>query len=64
LRHLCAKRSVALIDLARTLPKDSKYFYDTVHFTDAGCERVGALVADGLRPLMAAPVDPAVPAAE
>jgi lysophospholipase L1-like esterase len=46
-----ATRSVAdhhgmlLIDLARELPRDSRYFYDWAHFSDEGAEKVGEIVS-------------------
>lgn len=51
-RRLGDALDVPVIDLARLLPKDSRYFYDFLHFTNEGSERVGALVAEGLRPLL------------
>jgi lysophospholipase L1-like esterase len=49
-RRVAAERGVLLIDLARELPKDSRYFYDFLHFTNAGSERVGEIVATYLMP--------------
>ncbi|HEY4966023.1 MAG TPA: SGNH/GDSL hydrolase family protein [Puia sp.] len=40
---------VAVIDLAAAMPKDSKYFYDFMHYTNAGAEKVAAILADSLR---------------
>jgi hypothetical protein len=39
---------VQVIDLAHQLPKDSRYFYDFLHFTNDGALRVGDIVFDGL----------------
>jgi hypothetical protein len=33
-----------VIDLAREMPKDSRYFYDFLHFTNDGAVRVGDIV--------------------
>ena len=41
LRALAAEENTLLIDLARQLPKDSRYFYDTLHFTNEGAKRLG-----------------------
>ncbi len=49
-RSVARARGVFLIDLARELPKDSAYFYDWAHFSDAGAERVGAIVGRQLIP--------------
>lgn len=49
-RQVGRERHVLVVDLARRLPKDSTFFYDFFHFTNAGADRVGAIVHDGLRP--------------
>ena len=49
-RRVAAERNVLLIDLARELPKDSRYFYDFLHFTNEGSERVGEIIATHLTP--------------
>lgn len=48
LRAVARADGVQMIDLARELPKDSKYFYDFLHFTNDGAARVGAIVASHL----------------
>jgi len=53
-RQVGRERGVLTIDLARTLPKDSTYFYDFFHFTNQGADRVGAIVHDALAPWLAA----------
>jgi lysophospholipase L1-like esterase len=40
---------VAVIDLAAAMPKDSKYYYDFMHYTNAGAEKVASIIADSLR---------------
>ena len=49
-RRVAAEQGILLIDLARELPKDSKYFYDYLHFTNAGAARVGEIAAAHLGP--------------
>ena len=49
-RAVARAREVLLIDLARELPKDSRYFYDFLHFTNEGSVQVGAIVAARLLP--------------
>lgn len=44
---------VPVIDLARRLPKSSRFFYDMLHFTNEGAEAVAHIVADELCPLLA-----------
>jgi lysophospholipase L1-like esterase len=51
-REVCAERAVPLIDLARRMPKDSRYFYDMSHFTNAGAEKVSEILDSGLRPVL------------
>jgi hypothetical protein len=57
IRRMCAERGLPMIDLARLMPKNSLYFYDMSHFTNAGASEVAGLVAPpmirilrGLRP--------------
>ena len=49
-RHTAAQQRVFVIDLARELPKTTAYFYDTYHFTNAGCQQVAAIIAQHLEP--------------
>jgi lysophospholipase L1-like esterase len=51
-RAVAREQSVTLIDLAHALPKDSRYFYDFLHFTNEGSVRVGEIVAAGLLPYL------------
>jgi lysophospholipase L1-like esterase len=44
-RRAANDRGVLLIDAARELPKDSRLFYDFMHFTNDGAARLGELVA-------------------
>jgi lysophospholipase L1-like esterase len=41
----CAEEGVPCFDLAAEVPPDSRYFYDSMHFTEEGAELVGELVA-------------------
>jgi len=49
-RRVATERKVLLIDAARELPKDSRLFYDLVHFTNEGAVRLGDIVAAHLEP--------------
>ena len=40
---------VAVIDLAAAMPKDSKYYYDFMHYTNVGAEKVASILADSMR---------------
>jgi lysophospholipase L1-like esterase len=44
------QQGVLVIDLARELPKSSRYYYDLMHFTYAGNRRVAALIRQQLLP--------------
>jgi lysophospholipase L1-like esterase len=52
-RAVAQEQGVLLIDLARLLPKNSTYFYDTIHFTNEGAEEVGMAVYRALCPYVA-----------
>jgi hypothetical protein len=43
---------IAVIDLAAAMPKDSKYFYDFMHYTNSGAEKVASILADSLQPII------------
>jgi lysophospholipase L1-like esterase len=51
-RAVAAAARVPLIDLGRELPKDSRFFYDYVHFTNEGAARVGDIVFNRFAPLL------------
>ena len=44
---------VLVIDLAREMPKNSTYYYDLMHYTNAGATRVADIVAAQLTPFLA-----------
>ena len=47
-REVASANGVTLIDLAKSMPKDSRYFYDYLHFTNEGAVRVGDIIYAGL----------------
>lgn len=51
-RTTALKQGVLLIDLAREMPKSSAYFYDTYHFTNAGCVQAADILAKTLEPFL------------
>jgi len=51
-RTTALKQGVLLIDLAREMPKSSAYFYDTYHFSNAGCVQVADILAKTLEPFL------------
>ncbi len=48
-RRIAAEQNVPLIDLAREMPKSSKYYYDWGHYTKVGAEIVADLVCSHLK---------------
>ncbi len=53
LRKLGSEKNILVIDLAARMPKNSLYFYDEAHFTNAGTEKVAAIVNESLSPWLA-----------
>ncbi len=53
LREEGRRAGVLVIDLAAELPKDSRLFYDFVHFNNDGSAAVGRIVAGHLCPYLA-----------
>lgn len=53
MRRIAAREGVLVIDLANQLPKDSRYFYDLVHYSNQGARAVGMIVAAELGPHLA-----------
>jgi len=52
-RKVAQKEGVFLIDLAREMPKSSKYYYDLIHYDNLGAEKVGTIVYQHLYPYLA-----------
>ncbi|MFZ5448881.1 MAG: SGNH/GDSL hydrolase family protein [Thermodesulfobacteriota bacterium] len=52
-RQVGREQGVLVIDLARQMPKDSRYFYDLMHYTNAGAEKMADIIATLLTPYLA-----------
>jgi hypothetical protein len=52
MRHVAKSENVQLIDLTRVMPKDTKYYTDLFHYTDAGAMKVAQLATMGLLPYL------------
>lgn len=52
-KKVAAQEDAFVIDLANTLEKRSSYYYDFVHFTNAGAERVATIIHRDLQPYLA-----------
>ena len=51
-RNVCQELAVPLIDLACLMPKNSAYFYDSMHFTKAGAIKISEIVETELLPIL------------
>ena len=47
-RNTCRQRHVQVIDLAGKLPKSTEFYYDSYHYTNAGCQQVAKIVCRDL----------------
>jgi lysophospholipase L1-like esterase len=43
-RKLAHDKGIYLVDLAREMPKSTLYFYDAIHFTVKGCQKVAEIL--------------------
>lgn len=43
-RRLAEEYNIPCIDLAQEMPKSTEYFYDSMHFTKAGAQKVGEII--------------------
>lgn len=57
-RQVGQKEGVLVIDLAREMPHNSAYYYDYLHYTEAGAAEVAGIVYRDLRPFIAARFKP------
>ncbi|MEJ2672052.1 MAG: hypothetical protein P8168_07605, partial [Deltaproteobacteria bacterium] len=52
-RRVGRAHGVLVIDLARRMPKDSRYYYDLMHYTNSGAQEVADIIAARLTPYLA-----------
>ncbi|MEW6660457.1 MAG: SGNH/GDSL hydrolase family protein [Thermodesulfobacteriota bacterium] len=52
-RKVAREEKVLLIDLARELPKSSKYYYDFIHYDNVGAAKVASIIYQHLEPYLA-----------
>ncbi|MBI2118095.1 MAG: SGNH/GDSL hydrolase family protein [Elusimicrobia bacterium] len=50
IRDLADENKIFIIDLAKKLPKSSKYYYDFTHFTNEGAQKVSDIIFEDLFP--------------
>lgn len=51
-RSVCSRKGIYLIDLALLMAKDSQYYYDFVHYTNKGSQKVAEIIAAALEPYL------------
>jgi lysophospholipase L1-like esterase len=51
-RQVGRENGILVIDLARELPKTSRYFYDFLHFTPQGADAIAAIIDKSLCPML------------
>jgi lysophospholipase L1-like esterase len=51
-RHVGREKGILVIDLARQLPKTSRYFYDFIHYTPQGAEAIADILYQSLCPVL------------
>jgi lysophospholipase L1-like esterase len=49
-RKVGSEENVLVVDLARAMPKSTKYYYDWFHFTNEGAEKVAEVIYNRLYP--------------
>ena len=47
-KEVCAENKILCIDLANELPNDGNYFYDNMHYTNEGAEKVSEIIFNHL----------------
>lgn len=51
-RELATQEAVLLIDLGQQMPKDSRYYFDWIHYSNEGAQLVAKIVGDALIPYL------------
>lgn len=49
-RQVAASRSVTLVDAAREMPKDSSLYFDWIHYSNIGAEKMAEIVSAAIQP--------------
>jgi hypothetical protein len=55
IREVGGRQGAPVIDLARQVPQEKKYFADLAHYNDEGSVLVAGIISDALAPLAAGP---------
>lgn len=51
-RKIARENGITIVDLARSMPKSSRYFYDFIHYTPQGAQVIADILADSLCPML------------
>ena len=51
-RKVASDKGVTIVDLAKNMPKSSRYFYDFIHYTPQGAQVIGEILAHSLCPML------------
>ena len=54
LKSICQQHSLPLIDLASTLPKSSKYYFDIMHYNNAGAAKIDSIISPQIKEILRA----------
>jgi lysophospholipase L1-like esterase len=54
-KAIAQKSGIPIIDLANKLEKSSEYFYDEIHFTPAGAQRIATIISPELKAIIQSP---------
>lgn len=54
IRYKAKENHILLIDLAKAIPQEAQYIYDTVHYTEIGSKQIAHLVSEHLEPIIKA----------
>ncbi len=52
-KEVAREKQVPCIDLATLMPKDTLYYYDIVHYTNEGAQKVACIIYDGMKNYLA-----------
>jgi hypothetical protein len=54
IRNKAKENHIVLIDLAKTIPQEAQYMYDTVHYTETGSKQIAHQISEHLEPIIKA----------
>lgn len=51
-RRVGIKKNILVIDLAKEMPKSTQYYYDFLHYSNQGSEKVAEIIHNNLKPFL------------